>query len=174
MNREELEGVIAHEMSHIKNYDIRMMMLVAVLIGIVALLSDFILRSFLWGGGRRRDSKDGGGVVVDIPEVVRSGLILGDGNIGGCDTPPGSVGIEASSVMHGSVTVDSYVSQNQPILAVAVLIIIVYAAAIAGLIVVDCNPLQSGTACAASQEQATTVVRAAGSVILDDRVSEGE
>jgi len=51
LNRQELEGVVAHEMSHIKNYDIRMMMLTAVLIGIVTLLSDFLLRSFLWGRG---------------------------------------------------------------------------------------------------------------------------
>ncbi len=57
MNREELEGVLAHEMSHIKNYDIRMMMLAAVLVGVVVLMSDFMLRSFLWGRGRRdRDS----------------------------------------------------------------------------------------------------------------------
>lgn len=61
MNRQELEGVIAHEMSHIKNYDIRVMMLTAVLVGIVVLLSDFLLRSFLWGGhGRSRDSKNAG------------------------------------------------------------------------------------------------------------------
>ncbi|MBW3020124.1 zinc metalloprotease HtpX [Candidatus Woesearchaeota archaeon] len=55
LNRQELEGVIAHEMSHIKNYDIRFMMLTAVLVGIVTLLSDFLLRSFLWGGMRGRD-----------------------------------------------------------------------------------------------------------------------
>ncbi len=55
MNRQELEGVIAHEMSHIKNYDIRFMMLTTVLIGIVTLLSDVILRSFLWH--RKDDSK---------------------------------------------------------------------------------------------------------------------
>ena len=56
LNRQELEGVIAHEMSHIKNYDIRFMMLTVVLVGVVLLLSDFILRSFWFGGGRRRDS----------------------------------------------------------------------------------------------------------------------
>ena len=50
MNREELTGVIGHEMSHIKNYDIKYMLLVAVLIGVITLLSDFLLRSFLWGG----------------------------------------------------------------------------------------------------------------------------
>ena len=62
MNREELEGVIAHEMSHIKNFDIRFMMLTTVMIGLVTLLSDFILRSF-WYGGRSRDRgrSSGGG-----------------------------------------------------------------------------------------------------------------
>lgn len=54
MNRQELEGVIAHEMSHIKNYDIRFMMLAAVLVGIITLISDFILRSYFWGGKNRR------------------------------------------------------------------------------------------------------------------------
>ena len=57
LNRQELEGVIAHEMSHIKNYDIRFMMLTIVLVGVVTLLSDFLLRSFLWGShGRKNDS----------------------------------------------------------------------------------------------------------------------
>ena len=55
MDRQELEGVIAHEMSHVKNYDIRFMMLTVVLVGIVTLLSDFLLRSFLWGRGRSRE-----------------------------------------------------------------------------------------------------------------------
>ncbi len=74
MNRQELEGVIAHEMSHIKNYDIRLMMLTAVLVGIVILLSDFLLRSFLWGGhGRRRDSKSGGQLTIIL---IAIGLLL--------------------------------------------------------------------------------------------------
>lgn len=55
MNRLELEGVIAHEISHIKNYDIRVMMLAAVMVGLTVLLSDFLLRSFLWGSHGRRD-----------------------------------------------------------------------------------------------------------------------
>ena len=71
LNREELEGVIAHEMSHIKNYDIRLMMMVVVLVGLSALLSDILLRSVLWG---RHDKKGGqmqivmlvGGVVLAI------------------------------------------------------------------------------------------------------------
>ena len=55
MNRQELEGVIAHEMSHIKNYDIRLMMLTAVLVGSTVLLSQIMLRSFLYSGGRRSE-----------------------------------------------------------------------------------------------------------------------
>ncbi len=62
MNRAELEGVIAHEMSHIKNYDIRFMMLVTVMVGIVALMSDFMLRSFIWGGRSR--NRGGGSMVI--------------------------------------------------------------------------------------------------------------
>jgi heat shock protein HtpX len=69
MNRQELEGVVAHEMSHIKNYDIRFMMLTVVLVGIVTLLSDFILRSFLWGG-KNDDSKSGPAPLIAV------GLIL--------------------------------------------------------------------------------------------------
>ncbi len=59
LNRTELEGVIAHELSHIKNYDIRFSMLVVVLLGIIIFLSDFMLRSFLWGGGRRSSRSSG-------------------------------------------------------------------------------------------------------------------
>lgn len=54
LDRTELEGVIAHELSHIKNYDIRLMSVVAVLVGMVALLGDFFLRMSFYG--RRRDS----------------------------------------------------------------------------------------------------------------------
>ncbi len=65
MNRQELEGVIAHEMSHVKNYDIRFMMLAVVLVGLVTLLSDFILRSFLWGShGHKRENKGGGNIQI--------------------------------------------------------------------------------------------------------------
>jgi len=60
LNRVELEGVIAHEMSHIKNYDVRLQTLVVVMAGVVALLSDWMLRSFMWGGGRRRGRGKGG------------------------------------------------------------------------------------------------------------------
>ncbi len=55
LNKVELEGVIAHELSHIKNYDIRLMAIVTILVGFVALMADFFTRSLWWGGGRRND-----------------------------------------------------------------------------------------------------------------------
>jgi len=60
LDKLELEGVIAHELSHIKNYDIRLMTLVVVLVGLVALLADFLLR-FTWFGAGRRPSNRGRG-----------------------------------------------------------------------------------------------------------------
>ncbi len=66
LNRQELEGVLAHELSHIKNYDIRVMMLAAVLVGITVLLSDFLLRSFLWGGKGGKDEKSQGTAVIIV------------------------------------------------------------------------------------------------------------
>ena len=54
IDRSELEGVVAHEMSHIKNYDTRIMMLTAVLVGSIVLMSDFLLRGFLFGGSREK------------------------------------------------------------------------------------------------------------------------
>lgn len=64
LNRAELEGVIAHEMSHVQNYDIRFMSLVVVLVGIITLLSDWFLRSLRWRGGRRSSSREGGAVML--------------------------------------------------------------------------------------------------------------
>jgi heat shock protein HtpX len=60
LNREELQAVVSHEMSHVKNYDIRVMTVVAALVGSVLLLSDWGRRGLWWGGGRRRSS-DGEG-----------------------------------------------------------------------------------------------------------------
>jgi heat shock protein HtpX len=60
LDRLELEGVIAHEMAHIKNYDTLVQTLAAVMAGTIVLLSDWMVRSWLWGGGRRRSSQGGG------------------------------------------------------------------------------------------------------------------
>ncbi len=74
LNRVELEGVVAHEMSHIKNYDVRLQTVVVVMAGVVALLSDWMLRSFMWGGGRRRSRRGGSGGAEGI--LVLVGLAL--------------------------------------------------------------------------------------------------
>jgi heat shock protein HtpX len=77
LDREELQGVMGHELSHVRNFDIRFSLLVAVLVGSIALLADFFLRFTFWGGGRRsRDSDRGGGgglqVVFFVIAIVLS------------------------------------------------------------------------------------------------------
>ena len=63
MNRVELEGVLAHELSHIKNYDILVTTVAVIAVGAIALLADIGLRFAFWGGMRdRRDSNDAGGL----------------------------------------------------------------------------------------------------------------
>ena len=59
LNRTELEGVLAHEISHIRNYDIRLMSIVSVMVGLVALLGDWFLRARFWGGSRNSDRDNG-------------------------------------------------------------------------------------------------------------------
>ena len=65
LDREELQGVLGHELSHVRNHDIRFALLVAVLVGSIALLADFFLRFTFWGGmfggGSRGRSREGGG-----------------------------------------------------------------------------------------------------------------
>jgi heat shock protein HtpX len=61
LDREELQGVMAHELSHVRNFDIRFALLVGVLVGSIALLADFFLRFTFWGGGRRSSNNDRGG-----------------------------------------------------------------------------------------------------------------
>jgi heat shock protein HtpX len=82
LTRDELQGVIAHEVSHIRNYDIRLMLLLAVLVGTIVMLAD-VFRQMLWfapGGGRSSRSRDrgsgggGGGVLVLVLIIV--GLLL--------------------------------------------------------------------------------------------------
>ncbi len=60
LDKSELEGVISHELSHIGNRDILLSTVVVVLVGFVALLSDFFMRSMFWGGLGRRDDREGG------------------------------------------------------------------------------------------------------------------
>jgi heat shock protein HtpX len=73
LNRAELEGVIAHEMSHIKNYDIRISTIAVVLVGMIVLLSDWMMRSFWFGRGRRRSEGNSGNAEAILVVI---GLIL--------------------------------------------------------------------------------------------------
>ena len=61
LDREELQGVIGHELSHVRNLDIRFSLIVGVMVGAIAILADFFLRFTFWGGGRGRDRDSGGG-----------------------------------------------------------------------------------------------------------------
>jgi len=76
LDRTELEGVIAHELSHVGNHDIRVMLLVTVLVGTIALLSDWMLRSFAWGGGRRGRDRNGGGGGGGIILIIAIALAI--------------------------------------------------------------------------------------------------
>lgn len=68
LQNEELEGVIAHELSHIKNYDIRVMTIVVVLVGTISILADFFLRARFFGG--HSDRKSNAGAVIAIIGLV--------------------------------------------------------------------------------------------------------
>jgi len=63
LDRTELEGVIGHELSHIANYDIRLMSIVTVLVGILTLLGDWLLRASWYGGGRRNREDKGSSAI---------------------------------------------------------------------------------------------------------------
>ncbi len=68
LDDQELQGVLSHELSHIKNYDIRVMTIVIVLVGVILLLSDMLMRSMFWGG---RDSNNkGAGILLLIGLVL--------------------------------------------------------------------------------------------------------
>jgi heat shock protein HtpX len=70
LNRDELQGVIAHEMSHVGNYDIRYAMLVGILVGMTVLISDFFLRGLWFGGGRGGRREGGGGNIQLIMLII--------------------------------------------------------------------------------------------------------
>ncbi len=74
LGRDELQGVMAHELSHVGNRDILYATMVGVLVGSIALMSDFFLRSFFWGGGRRRRSSSGeggsGGAILIVVAIA--------------------------------------------------------------------------------------------------------
>jgi heat shock protein HtpX len=78
LGRDELQGVVAHEMSHVRNYDIRLMTLIAALVGAVALLSDWAGRGMRTGrGGRRsRNGKSGGGLALVLLAIWLVAIVL--------------------------------------------------------------------------------------------------
>lgn len=77
MNRSELEGVVAHEMSHIRNYDIRFATLAVVMVGMVSIMADFAMRYLFWGGGRGRQGRGGGGIfmLIGLALIILSPII---------------------------------------------------------------------------------------------------
>jgi len=73
LNKAELEGVIAHELSHVKEYDIRLMSVVAILVGFIAILADLFMRNLFWrswGGNDREDRNNGQGYFLIIGIVL--------------------------------------------------------------------------------------------------------
>src|SRR3989344_3883767 len=76
MNREELEGVLAHELSHIKNYDVRFMLLVATLVGITVLISDMLLRSFFWSSHRNDNKANTFIIVIGLVLAILTPIVV--------------------------------------------------------------------------------------------------
>lgn len=74
MNRVELEGVLAHELSHIKNYDILVSTLAVTMVGMIAIVSDLSIRFMWWGGGRDNDNDQGGSPLGPILAIA--GIVL--------------------------------------------------------------------------------------------------
>lgn len=77
LNKAELEGIIAHELSHIQNYDTRLMAIVSIMVGLVAILADFFMRS-MWFGRGDREERGGGNnlfVIVGIVFAIFSPII---------------------------------------------------------------------------------------------------
>jgi heat shock protein HtpX len=71
LDREELQGVIAHEMSHVRNLDIRFSLIVGVMVGAIAILADFFVRFTFWGGmSGRRSGRDSGGTGIQAVIMI--------------------------------------------------------------------------------------------------------
>lgn len=73
MDKTELEGVIGHELSHVKNYDIRVMAITAALVSVIAVLSDILIRMSIWGGDD--DSNNSFGIFIAIAVAIITPLI---------------------------------------------------------------------------------------------------
>lgn len=70
LSRTELEGVIAHELSHVRNYDTRLQSLVAVMVGLIALLGDWLLRASFFGGRRSKDDNNQMGAIILVLGLI--------------------------------------------------------------------------------------------------------
>lgn len=70
LNQEELTGVISHEMSHIKNYDIRVATVTIAVVGAISLLSEIVFYSMFWGGAGRGGRRDGGGAILVVIAIL--------------------------------------------------------------------------------------------------------
>ena len=76
LSEAELEGVIGHEMSHIKNYDIRLMGVVSILAGSIAIIADFFMRSLFWGGiGGKDDNRSSNGNALFLVIAIVSAIL---------------------------------------------------------------------------------------------------
>lgn len=80
LTKQEIEGVLAHELSHIANYDIRFMTLTAVLVGMIAIISQIFLRSLFWssitGGGNSRDNNNVVLMIIGIVLAILAPIIV--------------------------------------------------------------------------------------------------
>jgi heat shock protein HtpX len=71
MNRDELQGVIAHELSHVQNRDTLISTLAVTLVGVIVLLADWLIRAMFWGGARSRDNNAGGfGIILAVVGII--------------------------------------------------------------------------------------------------------
>lgn len=70
LDKYEIEGVLAHELSHIKNYDMLVATIISVMVGFVVILSDIVSRSLFWGRGRRSNDRDEGNGIIQIIALI--------------------------------------------------------------------------------------------------------
>ena len=70
LDKRELEGVMAHEMAHVRNRDVRLMTLAAVLVGVISMVADMLMWSLWLGGGRGNDNNGGGNAIGAIVAIV--------------------------------------------------------------------------------------------------------
>ena len=70
LTRTELEAVLAHELSHVRNYDTRLQSLVAVMVGLIALLGDWLLRASFIGGRRSKDNDNQMGIIILVLGII--------------------------------------------------------------------------------------------------------